>query len=139
MRFVNERKNRIIEGELRIKELLEHLNKFNCSKNIWLAEDASGIIQKIEYDVHTNQLIGLLLPVNSKTGQPIPFSFMANTANNIEMYVKSLLSTLVYIVTAQPLKQNVPPFILQIFGTNNKFNTQQVLQRWQYTIKELEK
>lgn len=139
MRIVNENKNRIIEGQLRINELLEHLNKFECCNTLWLAEDATGIIQKIEYDAHTNQLVGLLLPINNVSAQPIPFSFMADSISNIEKHVKNVVSTLVYIVTAQPLKQNVPPFILQIYGTNNKFSTQEVLKRWNHTIKELRK
>lgn len=40
---------------------------------------------------------------------------------------------------AQPLKENIPPFILQIFGTDNKFTGKNVTKRWKYIRKELEK
>lgn len=46
-------------------------------------------------------------------------------------------STLVYLILAQPMKDNVEPFILQVFGTDNKFKTNDVLQRWQHTRDQL--
>lgn len=52
--------------------------------------------------------------------------------------MKGEKSSLVYVVTAQPLNC-VPPFILQVYGTNNKFTAQNVHLRWQHTINELER
>lgn len=40
---------------------------------------------------------------------------------------------------AQPLKENIPPFCLSIFGTDNKFLASDVLKRWSYIKEELEK
>lgn len=70
---------------------------------------------------------------------PIPFTFLAESAENIRKYMKEETSTHVYIVLAQPLIQNAPPFILQIFGTKNTFTSLNVLQRWKWTAQELEK
>lgn len=48
------------------------------------------------------------------------------------------MSTLVYLVLAQPImNKKVPPFILQVFGTDNIFQTQDVIFRWQHTRDEL--
>lgn len=139
MRHISESKQRIVEGELRCEQLSEYLKKLNLQNQIWLSEDASGIVTKVEYDSFTNQPVGLVLPINSKNGIPIPYTFVPNTHQEIEQFMQESKSSLVYIVMAQPLKENVPPFILQIFGTNNTFTAQNVFQRWQHTIQELEK
>lgn len=78
--YIKQNKERMVEGELRCKQLNAYLERLNLKKSIWLCEDASGIIVKIEYDPSTNQIVGLVLPLNSHTGIPILFSFMADTA-----------------------------------------------------------
>lgn len=132
-------KDRIVEGELRCEQLLNHLEKTNSPKSIFLSEDGSGIVQKVVYDAHYNQLIGLVLPFNETNGMPKLFSFKAEGIEEIEKYMKLPQSTLVYIVVAQPMKVGVSPFILQIFGTNNTFDTSSVLKRWAHTESELKK
>lgn len=132
-------KDRVIEGELRSKQLNTYLEKMNCPKQIFISEDGTGVVQKVVYDVHSNQLVGLVLPINSITGIPKMLSFEAKTAEDIEKYLKLHQSTSVYIMVAQPLISGVAPFILQVFGTNNKFKTPDVLNRWAYTVNELNK
>lgn len=106
---------------------------------MWLCEDATGINVKVEYDPITNQLVGLVLPINLKTGLPESFTFIAKSAEDIQRMITSPKSTHVYVVLAQPLKEHVPPFVLQIFGTDNRFKGQNVVQRWDHTIDELKK
>lgn len=67
------------------------------------------------------------------------FSFEAKTAEDIEKYLKLPKSTLVYIIVAQPLISGAAPFILQAYGTDNKFETSDVLKRWTFTLNELNK
>lgn len=136
---ISQSKCQIIEGHLRTKELLNYLEKMQLEKIVWLCEDGTGINSKVEYHPSTNQLVGLVLPTNSTTGMPIPFTFMANSAEEIEKHSRERPSTLVYVILALPLKPNVPPFVLQLFGTDNKFTTDNVLQRWQHTIRDLQK
>lgn len=136
---IHKDKELIIEGELRCKKLVDYLNKTESPKSIFISEDGSGIVKNIVYDRRSNQLVGLVLPFNEKTGMPIRFSFQAKTAADIKNYVKLSQSHLVYIICAQPLKRNVPPFILQIYGTDNKFKADDVLKRWDYTVSELKK
>lgn len=102
-----------------------------------MSEDGSGVIKKIVYDARSNQLVGLVLPFNETNGMPKLFSFEAKTAADIEKYVQLPQSHLVYIICAQPIKRNVAPFILQIFGTDNKFNSDNVMKRWNHTVSEL--
>lgn len=139
MKYINEKKQKLIEGELRSSELAEYLKKIN-TKNIFLSEDASGMVSKVEYDPKTNQLVGFVLPIDSVSGMPIPFSFKASSASEIQKFMElKEKSTLVYVVIAQPLIDHAPPFVLQIFGTDNKFTANDVEKRWKYTIPELKK
>lgn len=139
MGYINQHKPKIVEGELRIKELYHYLDSLNLEKYVWLSEDATATITKVEFDPKTNQMIGLVLPTNSTTGMPIPFTFLA--ANEAEIYknMKYSKSIYVYLVMAQPIKKGIPPFVLQLFGTDNKFTTQNVLLRWKHTREELER
>lgn len=138
VKYIGEHKTRIIEGSLRCEELLAYLENVNAPKTVWIAEDATGIIQKIVYDVATNQLVGIVLPMNGE-GMPINFSFMAQSLDDIEHFMKKPMSTVAYLVMAQPIKRNTPPFLLQIFGSDNKFKTADVINRWKYTTSELKR
>lgn len=75
---------KIIEGQLRCKELRNYLESLKVEKCVWLSEDASGIVAKIEYDPQTNQMVGLVLPIDSSTGLPIPFTYMSRNDTEIQ-------------------------------------------------------
>lgn len=137
--YINENKPRIIEGELRCKELKKYLEVLKLEKYIWLSEDATGIVEKIEFDPKTNQMVGLVLPIDSITGIPISFTYLARSADEIRSNMQQSTSSYVYMVMAQPLTCNAPPFILQLFSTDNKFKTENVLRRWKHTIEELKR
>lgn len=139
VRYIQNDKERIIEGELRCKQLNTYLENIKSPKYVFLSEDASGIVQKVTYDVFSNQLVGLVLPFNTSNGIPKMFSFEAKSAEDIQKYLKLSQSSLVYIIVATPLKFGAASFILQIFGTDNKFQTSEVLSRWAYTKMELNK
>lgn len=123
---------------MRVQELANYIIKFDAPMKVWVTEDGSGIVPDVEYDTFSNQLVGLVLPINSDTGMPTPSVFGACTANDIERHLKnSSKSSLVYLIMAQPLKENVPPFVLALFGTDNKFCTQHVIKRWDFIRSEL--
>lgn len=139
VRSVNENKPRIIEGQIRAKELDEYLTKMKCSKHVWLSEDATVITSKVTYDPKTNQLIGLVLPTDEATGCPRSFTYIASDAEYIKQHLMHSKSTVVYVVMAQPIDEKFPPVVLQMFGSDNKFDTTQVLKRWAHTKTQLEK
>lgn len=128
----------VIEGELRCQALKEHLIKNDAPLSVYLSEDGSGLVKRVVYDVKTNQLVGIVLPLN-QNGMPRKFSYTPTSASQIEEFMQLSQSGLVYIVVAQPLASNASPFILQLFGTDNKFKNDDVLKRWAYTEKELER
>lgn len=135
--YISQNKSRFIEGELRCSKLKSYLEILKLPLRVWLSEDATSIVSKIEFDSQTNQMVGIVLPMNSSTGMPIAFTYLAQNAEQIQSNMQKSKSSSVYIVMAQPLALNVPPFIIQLFGTDNKFKSQQVLMRWKYTIDEL--
>lgn len=133
MSYISQNKCRIVEGELRAKGLNEYLNKLGVQKDVWICEDATGIVSNIQLDPRTNQLVGIVLPLDS-SGIPKAFSYLATSAEKIQNFLNYSKSTHVYLVLAQPLVEGVPPFILQLYGTNNTFKTEHVLKRWEYTV-----
>lgn len=139
VQYISQNKSKVIEGELRCQGLLQYIEKVGAPKKVWLSEDASGIVTKVEYDPSTNQLVGLVLPTNISTGMPIPFSFLAKSAEAIEKELHKSRSSLIYLVMAQPLKENTPPYVLLMYETDNRFTARNVLDRWQYIEHQLKK
>lgn len=106
---------------------------------MWLAEDATALVPRVNYDAATDQIIGLILPVDDKSGCPITLSYKATSVDEIINHTKKEKSKMVYLVMAQPLDEKLPPFILQLYGLNMKFTAKTVINRWKHTISELEK
>lgn len=138
MRRIEINEQRVIEGELRCKELATYLEQLKSEKIEWISEDATAIVQKVNYDPVSNQIVGLVLPLD-KNGCPVTLAFKANTANEIQEHMKKQKSSIVYLVMAQPLNETLPPFILQMFGSGNSFTAEEVRNRWKYTQHELAK
>lgn len=139
VRCVTEHKARFVEGAIRAEELAEYLTRMECPKHVWISEDTTVISSKVTYDPKTNQLVGLVLPINQATGCPKAFTYVALDAECIKEHLIQAQSTVVYVVMAQPVDEKVPPFVLQLFGSDNKFGSIDVLKRWEHTRKELEK
>lgn len=122
---------------MRCRELHAHLERIKAPKTVFVSEDASGIVKKVVYDCNTNQLIGLVAPLNPENGSPRLFAYEASSAEEIEKYMELPQASLIYIIVAQPMKKHSLPFILQLFGINNKFKSSDVLARWRYIQREL--
>lgn len=138
MDHINKRKEKIIEGDLRCQQLSQYLDKLNAPREVWLAEDGSGLVAKVSFDSTSNQLVGLVLPTNETTGMPTIFSFTPHSAHEIEYQIRNNpKSTIVYLILAQPMIDNVPPFVLQAFGSDNRFTSENVLNRWKHTQDQL--
>lgn len=111
----------------------------NATKAVWLSEDATAITTKVVYDPTTNQMIGIVLPHDKTTGCPIPFTYMATNAETIKQHLMEDKSNLVYLVMAQPLDERLPPFLVQMFGSANKFGTSDIVKRWNFIETELKR
>lgn len=67
------------------------------------------------------------------------FSFIAKDADTIKDLINEPTSRMIYVILAQALDERVPPFVLQIFGTNNSFTAREVVCRWNFTKTELQR
>ncbi|KAK3915297.1 tRNA 5-methylaminomethyl-2-thiouridine biosynthesis bifunctional protein MnmC [Frankliniella fusca] len=122
----------LVEGEFRWKELSDYLDSHGLSREIWVGEDGTRIVARVEYDPSSNQIIGFAPKLNSQ-GCPEVKKFDASTAETIISYFSNnLKSNYAYVIMAQPLSDVVPAFCLCVFGTNNKFSAGDVLRRWEY-------
>lgn len=81
-------------------------------------------------------MIGIVLPLDER-GMPISNSFKANSIVEIERFMKKPKSCHAYVIMAQPIVAKAPPFLLQIYGSDNKFFAKDVLNRWEFTKSEL--
>lgn len=136
--YLADKKQKFIEGELRCEQLAEYLTQLNAPMEVWIAEDGSGLVPKVAFDSNTNQIVGLVLPIDEKTGMPISYSFTPHSVDDINRHINlNSKSSLVYLVLAQPIMGNAPPFVLQVFGTDNRFSSEDVLKRWKHTEDQL--
>lgn len=139
VRCITKIKSPIIEGQIRAKELSEYLDNLQAVKVVWISEDATAILTKVVYDPSTNQLIGIVLPIDKTTGCPDSFTFMATDAEKIKQHLMHERSNMVYLVMGQPLDERIPPFVIQMFGSSNKFDSQDVVKRWNFVESELKR
>lgn len=140
LRCLKERGPDIREGEFRTAELKDFLVQNNLPMKIWLSEDATRITGKIQFDSNSNQIVGLVLPVNPNNGCPTTLAFPASSAKVIEEHIKNNVpASLAYVIMAQPLADKAPSFCFCIYGTDNKFKSEDVLARWKRIREETSK
>ena len=145
--YVYSQYNIINEGEFRFDGLLEHINRYKLSGIVSIGEDATRVISRVEYDSQTDRCVGFVLPIN-KQGLPIVDSYLATSYERIEemfagsaiaKYAYVYIAKYAYVYIAKPLDGHSPPFCLGCMGSDNKFNAETVLLRWNLIIKECEK
>jgi len=128
-RFISTQKQNIVEGEYRFKELKEFLLERNLPLCVWVSEDGTRVMGKIQYDQVSNKVIGFVLPFEN--GMADVNAYLATSANTIGQYFQNNeKANYAYVIMAKPLHENAPTFCLSIFGTNNRFNHKDVIDRW---------
>lgn len=140
-RFMDVNGSKIVEGVLRVDELKTYLVDRDAPLVVIVAEDATRNVGKISYDSVTNQLVGFVPTLNNH-GMPITNMFPARNALEIQNHFendKNVIGTMAYTITAQALKESVPPFILTLFSIDNKFSSTDVTNRHAYIQCELGK
>lgn len=135
--FVQNTRNTIVEGVLRSDELLVYLKEKNSPHVVALSEDATNIVDRVEFNSKKNQLTGFVLPLD-RDGMPIPFVYGArNTDEIVGHFAKEApVAKSVITVVAQPIS-DAPPFPLLIFGTDSKFDAEDVSRRWKFLTNKL--
>lgn len=99
---------------------------------VWLSEDGTRITGRVQYDSATDQMVGIVLPLDATTGMPKQLRYAVNTAQDIaDHFASGKTSNYAYVIMAQPLAAaSAPAFCLCIFGTDNVFKAEDVLHRY---------
>ena len=118
--------SKVEEGAFRFDELLQHLKKCNSPLVIAVAEDATRIIKRVEYDSVTDRCVGFVLPCN-ENGVPQPDTTKASSFKKIEEMFRE--QNYAYLYSATSIMKGVPSFSLACIGSDNKFTSDQVLLR----------
>ncbi|XP_030753635.1 uncharacterized protein LOC115880545 [Sitophilus oryzae] len=130
----------ILEGVVRIEDLKLYLVKRKYPPVIFISEDQTALIKKVQYDSSINEMIGFVAPLNKNTGFPCLIKFPVDSICDIEEAFKNeSLAINAYIFMAQPLVDGSPAFCISVFGSDNRFTYENVSKRWQYLVKEAEK
>ena len=128
--------HRISEGEFQFDELATFLSKCDALNVTAISEDATRLLNRVEWDSETNRLVGFVLPCDNN-GLPIVDSFLALSLEGIEENFRTQeISKFANVFVAQCVCKEVPAFCLACIGTNNCFTATQVLKRWQYIYVE---
>lgn len=139
-RYIHRSDHAIVEGVLRCQELKNYLTERNLPLWVCLSEDGTRVENRVQYDNRSAQVIGFVLPLDDRSGTPIPFSYKGRTAIEILQHFskKNPISHFVNTVMAQPLG-DAPAFCLLVFGSDNRYTAMDVAKRWAYISKELAK
>lgn len=140
-RYISSSGCHITEGILRCEELAIYLSERSLDPVVCISEDATRITNRVQYDSKSNQLIGFVLPLKNGNGMPIPFQFPARHADEILSHFSHdhPVSSYINVIMAQPINTNVPPFCLMLFGSDNKYTSMHVANRWKCVEENLAK
>ena len=137
--IVQSQYHHIEEWTYQFDALITHLKKHCAPPIVTVAEDATQIVKRVEYDPVTNKCVGFVLPLDDD-GNPKTNACLATSFKAIEgMFKHLVVSKYAYLYVVQPLKEGTPSFCLAYMGTNNKFTAKEVLQRWKHIQLELTK
>lgn len=129
LKFLNDSPS-IVEGELRSTELARFLVENNYKNQIWLSEDATKIVSRIKYNSKTNNIIGLVLPLNNETGMPELNKFVFENVEKVQQFIDCYQkSEYAECFMAQSFCDGAVAFCVCLFGTNNKFKSEDVTKR----------
>lgn len=105
-----------------------------CSNlSVWVCEDDSGVINRIDLDSTNGQMTGFVASLDAETRLPksncFPARSLSQITNNFENEKKSRLVKVIMVV---PLSDKIPPYPLCYYGTDGKGTFEDVEKR--YTI-----
>ncbi|CAF2975277.1 unnamed protein product [Rotaria sp. Silwood2] len=130
--YIGTSENRLNEGFFNYAGACDYFN-INQSMLGFCAEDSTAVVPKITYDTTSNTFIGFSLPLDDN-GVPIIDSNSTDSFFHLEEWcsdrplTKSLNACLVQPLSA-PINNN-SPYLLAAYGTDNKFESSDVILRW---------
>lgn len=129
----------IKEGVLRLGDLKQYLLRRNLPLQVFISEDQTAIVKRVEYDSKSNAMIGFVLPLEENGFPGDKKMVFDKVADAEEAFKNNSMASNAYVFMAQPLSDNVPAFCCAVYGTDNKFDHQTVLSRWNFIKSEAKK
>ena len=137
--ILNREYHPIQEGSFRFESLAKHLECYHTPKVIFIREDATCVISRIDYDNETDCLVGFVMPCDDN-GVLLTVFFKADCYESMQaIFRNGEFAKYAFVYMAQPLARGVPAFCLACLGTNNRFTSEHVFKRWQYIYTECKK
>ena len=100
------------EGEFLFADLLAHLHSSNADKVLAIAEDATRVIARAEYDSETDIIAGFVLPCDTND-LPLCNSFIATSFSAIEsMFKDNEIAKFAYVCVYGPGSFKASPSLL---------------------------
>ena len=128
----NENREHLVEGAFRSEAMEDHFRTMNVNY-AFVSEDCTGVVQKVSYDRQSNSFVGFCPPLEND-GFPRASSFNIQSFHDLEVAFRTLpRSSLINIHAIQPITrpgQHSSPFLLSAYGSDNKFDTYHLLNRW---------
>ncbi|CAF3986089.1 unnamed protein product [Rotaria sp. Silwood2] len=125
--------NPFSEAKLHFKESKNYLDSIEC-QFIFLSEDCSAIIPKIEYDSTLNTFNGFVTPLLE--GIPIENTFNYESFEQLKLAIETKTrAKLVNVHLIQPIYDRTlglapPPSVLAAYGTDNKQTSIDIVKKW---------
>jgi len=87
------------------QELDNFLIKNKLPKHVIIAEDATRVLDRIEFDPQTNELYGLLAPTDETTGMPIANFFKVTKPSMMKHYIENYkIAPYIQVIVAKALE-----------------------------------
>jgi hypothetical protein len=132
--------NRVTEGEFRYSLMFDYISSQNINF-VFVSEDCTSVVPRIIYDVQLDTFIGFTPHLDD--GLPQVNSFSTDSFAELEVWFETLKkSHLLNLCMIQPINSSstaCSPFVLSAFGTDNQFNTQDILMRWMSIVNRCDK
>ncbi|CAF1075093.1 unnamed protein product [Rotaria sordida] len=128
------------EGKFRFDESKNYLDSINC-QFVFISEDSSAIIPRVEYDSIFNNFNGLVTPVLD--GKPIENAFNCQSFEELKFLIENnTRANLVNIHCLQPIfNQDISitsaATVLAAYGTDNKLTSMDIIKRWVMIYQQL--
>lgn len=135
---INSLKSHLSEGQFNYDNIRDYFN-LNKSTIGFCAEDCTTVVPKLTYDTKSNTFIGFSLPLDNN-GIPVNNLYSTTSFTRFEKWCdEQLLAKSLSACLIQPLSSsvnNIPPYVLAAYGTDNKFISSNVIARWLHIFEE---
>ncbi|CAF1446682.1 unnamed protein product [Rotaria magnacalcarata] len=126
--LIRNQEMRMTESELQFQLIKEHLKSNKCNY-VFIVEDATSSICRIDYDATSNSFIGFSSPLID--GVPQSNFFQTENFEQLELWFNEIdKAKFINLYMLKSLVLSDPPFILAAYGSNNKAKAIEILKRW---------